>query len=287
MISQGWATPPILKNALLIGCWLLVLAAGVAFVESLAHSYSGEKQTGKIAADAIQTVEAEQHDNVAQVLLWTGVTASILLVSLLGIAACGKLQRPYVHFGAAPGGGDRGRANHHGGTSPFYISLKRGGMGTTLEEIVDWVRGAAVISRQSDVTYMKVLARNLADTGSKTSLGKHAVAQVTQRADAEHAYLAQNEAQDEEDERVTTMEVRLSDHCRVALSLEPPLRTHLVSDLSAVQVIGDHTRGEVEGLLAMLLLGVGIEQLLQSLFLVGLVLLAFSDDIGLWALVRT
>ena len=222
-----------------------MLAAGVAFVESFAHSYSGEKQTGKIAAgethclplsfrcpftafhrgsaaDAIQIVEAEQHDDVAQVLFWTGVTASMLLVSLLGIAACGKLQRPYVHFGAAPGGGDRGRANHHGGTSPFYISLKRGGMGTTLEEIVDWVRGAAVISRQSDVTYMKVLARNLADTGSKTSLGKHAVAQVTQRADAEHAYLAQNEAQDEEDERVTTMEVRLSDHCRVALSLEPP-----------------------------------------------------------------
>ena len=52
-------------------------------------------------------------------------------------------------------------------------------------------------------------------------------------------------------------------------------------------MIGDHTRGEVEGLLAMLLLGVGIEQLLQNLFLVGLVLLAFSDDIGLWALVRT
>jgi hypothetical protein len=50
--------------------------------------------------------------------------APLLLVGLL--AACDKLRQPYIHLGCNPGGGERGRANHLGSASPFYILLKKG-----------------------------------------------------------------------------------------------------------------------------------------------------------------
>ena len=67
--------------------------------------------------------------------------------------------RPYVHLGCSPGGGENGRKNSFGGTSPFHIQLRKGETVEEARKLADWVRGAAITSRQYDVTYAKKLAR--------------------------------------------------------------------------------------------------------------------------------
>lgn len=108
------------------------------------------------------------------------------------------------------------------------------------------MRGAAVISRQTDFAYMRALSRAVADSASKTRLAISYVHAQEEQAAAEsnRMHIQQAVANEEEEDRVTTMDV-----------------------------LADHTRGEVEGLLAMFLVGVGVQQVIETVFIVSVIVI--------------
>eukprot|EP01043_Picozoa_sp_COSAG02_P058764 COSAG02_NODE_7368_length_3045_cov_1.732519_3_plen_188_part_00 len=69
----------------------------------------------------------------------------------------------YLHIGCNPGGGAHGRSNTLGGKSPFYIMLRRGADLDDARTLADWIRGAAVLCRQTDIAHARRLARSIAD----------------------------------------------------------------------------------------------------------------------------
>ena len=111
-----------------------------------------------------QGKDAELKEDIVHVSV-AGVLASFLpfiFVSFLG--AIGKLRKPYIHLGCTPGGGAHGNSNYLGGSSPFYISLRRSAKIEDAEVLAEWIRSAAVLSRQNDIKFVRQLAARIASS---------------------------------------------------------------------------------------------------------------------------
>ena len=131
------AIPIVMPTVILSTLMLLTIGAIFILIEFSAHNEQAAEY------------ERTHHTWIVEGLLpGCAFVATIPMVVVLFLAAIGRLHRPFIHFGAVPGGGDRGRSNKHGGTSPFHIHLKKGGLNETVEDLVEWIRGAAIISRQ-------------------------------------------------------------------------------------------------------------------------------------------
>ena len=133
----------------------------------------------------------------------------------MSILACtGRLRRPFIHLGCIPGGSEHGRANDLGGTSPFYITLKKGTRPEDAQILADWIRGAAVLSRQNDVQFQRDLnlKAELRRQGVvEGTAGALAVAAVQRAAMVTHLSVVENQDGDANASSDNTMDV-VQDH---------------------------------------------------------------------------
>ena len=102
---------------------------------------------------------SDQHDRLVSACAWGAVASILPGVLVCVVAFTGMLRKPYLHIGTSPGGGARGRSNTLGSSSPFYIMLARGTKLDDARTLADWIRGAAILSRQRDITHARKLQR--------------------------------------------------------------------------------------------------------------------------------